>query len=238
MPAASPLLYSKSRVNKAADNIRAYVADPMHAGDLSEDFEVVVAFRAAHQLPLTKASMGLRSMVKTEACLVQVSQRLKRIPTILDKLIRQPEMALARMQDVGGCRAVLANIDEVRRVQRRIHRNGKQRRMVDYIATPAPSGYRGVHVIVEYDDRMIEVQLRTEVQHHWAVTVERLGGSLNEDLKSGYGPDEVLNLLAAISQGAAIEEAGGTVDQTLRDEISRLRVEADQYLRGGRSDGN
>ena len=148
-------------------------------------------------------------MVKTEACEVEVSQRLKRFPTIVGKLIRQPEMALARMQDIGGCRAVLNSADEVYRVQRRLRKNGREKRFVDYIKDPAESGYRGVHVMTEYDDRTIEVQLRTQVQHQWAVTVERLGGRMDTDLKSGIGPPEVLNLMKAISEAMAQEEAGG-----------------------------
>jgi hypothetical protein len=30
--------------------------------------------------------MGLRSVVKTEQCQIEVTQRLKRVPTIVDKL--------------------------------------------------------------------------------------------------------------------------------------------------------
>ncbi len=45
--------------------------------------------------------MGLRSMVRTERCQIEVSQRLKRVPTIIDKLLREPTMQLANMQDIG-----------------------------------------------------------------------------------------------------------------------------------------
>jgi len=48
--------------------------------------------------------MGLRSVVGTEGCTVEVTQRLKRVPTIVDKLRREPTMQLASMQDIGGCR--------------------------------------------------------------------------------------------------------------------------------------
>lgn len=36
-----------------------------------------------------------------------VAQRLKRVPTIAGKLLREPGMKLSRMEDVGGVRAVL-----------------------------------------------------------------------------------------------------------------------------------
>ena len=178
--------------------------------------------------------MGLRSVVRTENCRArEVSQRLKRLPTILEKLVREPTMALANMQDIGGCRAILASIDEVRRVQRRLSKNRPPIRAYDYIDAPRRSGYRGVHVIVQYDGRSIEVQLRTRIMHEWAVAVERLGGRIGEDLKSSHGPPEVLELLEAVSEAMAVEESGGVVENSLMERIDRLRASAQPFLKGG-----
>lgn len=195
--------------------------------------EVLFAYRAAHQYPLSKANMGLRSMVTTERCRVEVSQRLKRAPTILAKLDLHPTMRLSAMQDIGGCRAVLTSIDEIRRVERRLRRNRPPVGYDDYITTPKSSGYRGVHVIVEYDGRLIEIQLRTTVMHEWAITVERLSGRIGSDLKSGRGPAEVLDLMEAISEAMATEEYGAVVPQVQVDRIKSLRKLANPYLTGG-----
>ena len=78
----------------------------------------------------------------------------------------------------------------------------------------------------------IEVQLRARVMHSWAIAVERLGGRLQEDLKSGKGPIEVLEFLGAVSEAMAIEECGDDVDANLIGEINRLRVRAGQWLGG------
>ena len=177
--------------------------------------------------------MGLRSMVASEGCSVEVSQRLKRFPTIVDKILRYPDMRLVAMQDIGGCRAVLANIDEVRRVERRVKKRRPPTKISDYITNPKPSGYRGVHLIVQYDGRALEVQLRTQVMHQWAITVERLSGRLQEDLKSSRGPAEVLAYLSAASEAMAIEEAGGVVDQEFLVALDDLRDKAVPYLQGG-----
>lgn len=207
-------------------------------GDLSDEaavreaLDVVRQFRSAHRIPLTKANMGLRSVVRTEGCPAEVSQRLKRVPTVLDKLRREPTMALANMQDVGGCRAVVDTIDEVRRTQRRMAKNRPPVRTSDYIASPRASGYRGVHLVVIYDKRSIEVQLRTRVMHEWAITVERLSGRLGSDLKSGAGPAQVLSLLQAISDAMAIEEAGGVVGPEQLAQIGSLRRAALAFLPG------
>ncbi len=115
--------------------------------------------------------MGLRSCVDTEGLYaVEFGQRLKRTPTIIDKLRRRPTMKLSSMQDIGGCRAVFSKQSEVARVLARFTYNSLKRNEIedtvrDYVTNPRSSGYRGVHVWTRYDGRRIEVQLRTEMQH-------------------------------------------------------------------------
>lgn len=225
---------SNSQVNRAGKFLRSWARGELIDESRYESaLDVLLALRAAHQYPLIKANNGLRSMVRTEECQVEVTQRLKRVPTIIDKLRREPTMALASMQDIGGCRAVLDSIDEVRRVQRRLSRNRPPVRVTDYITSPRSSGYRGVHVVVQYDERNIEVQLRTRMMHEWAITVEGLSGRLATDLKGGIGPAPVLALLEAISQAMALEEERSAVGPDLQDTIERLRREAVPLLSGG-----
>ena len=93
-------------------------------------------------------------------------------------------------------------------------------------------------MIVRYEDvdgadRAIEVQLRTAVMHEWAISVERLSGRLDVDLKSGRGPDAVLALFKAISEAMAVEEDGGSVPNDRLAVIAQLRQAAVPYL--GRS---
>jgi putative GTP pyrophosphokinase len=225
-----------SQVNKAGRTLRRWMR-----GDIDDDaafdaaVDVVSTYRAAHAYSLTKATMGLRSMVKTEGCPIEVSQRLKRMTTILDKLQREPTMQLANMQDIGGCRAIFETIRELRRVENRLKKNRPPLRYSDYISKPRVSGYRAVHVVVEYHDadydrRAIEVQLRTKVMHEWAIAVERLSGRLRDDLKSGRGPKVLLSWLAAISEAMAIEEVGGVVSADLLARIAKLRAEALPFL--------
>jgi ppGpp synthetase/RelA/SpoT-type nucleotidyltranferase len=195
---------------------------------------VLIEHRAAHATPLAKANMGLRSRVQTAKCEnVDVSQRLKRVPTILDKLRREPTMQLATMQDIGGCRAVLASIDEIRRVQKRLA--GRALKTNDYVDAPRESGYRGVHVIVQYDGYLTEVQLRTGLMHQWAYTVERLSGRLGVDLKAGKGPAPVLDWLKAVSRAMALEEAGQPPDGEGMKLLEEYRQKAVPFLEGGRS---
>ena len=139
------------------------------------------------------------------------------------------------MQDFGGCRAVLDNIDEVRRVQERVSRSHRRRtgtapHVKDYIFSPRDSGYRGVHVIVAYDERLVEVQLRTKVMHEWAITVERLSGRTGINLKSADGPEELQEFFSLASELMAIDEVGGYADPERLQRMTNLREVALQFL--------
>jgi putative GTP pyrophosphokinase len=228
---------SRNQVNKAGDTLRRSSVDPAAVSekDLEEALLAAWLFRSAHEYPLIKANNGLRSVLRTEKAGALVTQRLKQWGTILSKLEREPKLELARMQDIGGCRAVLGSINELRAVQKRFEKNrSPDVRLKDYITEPKPSGYRGVHVIVKYPDksgekRTIEVQLRTRVMHEWAITVEKISGR-DYDLKSGTGPPPLLNFMQAVSQAMATEELGKVVDSETRSMITSLRELATPYL--------
>lgn len=224
---------SKSQVNKAGKVLRRWARGELVGHEHDAALSVLLEHRAAFQSPLTKAAMALRSMVQTEGCRVEVSQRLKRIPTIVDKLRREPTMQLANMQDIGGCRAVLDSVDELRRVQARRSRNRPPLRVSDYIAAPRSSGYRAGHVVVSYDDRPIEVQLRTRVMHEWAIAVERTSGRMGKDLKAGLGPEVVLAFFRVVSEAMATEERGEIVDPSTVERVNAMREAALRYLGGG-----
>jgi ppGpp synthetase/RelA/SpoT-type nucleotidyltranferase len=168
---------SKSRVDKAGKRLRAHAE-----GDLELDAEALAAerervreFRLAHGRPLALVAANLRYYVRQESDLMIIGRRLKRVPTIIDKLTRHPEMALSRMHDIGGCRAVLRNEEQVRAICSRLEGNWDLAHApYDYIARPKDDGYRAVHLVVWRESCRVEVQLRTISQHRWAELIERL----------------------------------------------------------------
>jgi ppGpp synthetase/RelA/SpoT-type nucleotidyltranferase len=87
-------------------------------------------------------------------------------------------------------------------------------------------------VVVEYDGKSIEVQLRTQAMHQWAVTVERLSGSLNQDLRSGSEASELMEWLGEMSETTALEEAGHVLSQATVDRLNMLRIRAVKYIAG------
>lgn len=193
---------------------------------------VLRAFRTQHQVPLTKVVMSARSVLATEGLPVGVSQRLKKTPTIIDKLRREPTLALSRMQDIGSCQVIVANIAEVRRVDERLRALSSNRvvHSRDHIVEPKASGYRSLHTVVERNGRMIETQLRTIVMHDWAVAVERLGGRAGIHLESGDGPHEAAECLRPASEATRQEQEGSEVSADLRRTISDARNQALPWL--------
>lgn len=178
--------------------------------------------------------MALRQRLDTKSVHGAVAQRLKRRATIIHKLGRHPNIQLTTMQDVGGCRAVLPDRESVRRY---LKGWGVRHRLVEeynYVADPALSGYRAVHWVVKYPVRghnsLIEMQIRTELQHEWDLTVERLGSRLRRDLKSGEGPIEILDWLRAVADAFAYIEQGDAVPPSLDERIEDLGRHARSHL--------
>jgi len=223
VPAKKPQ-YSKTQVRKAGKFLREMwrlrlVDEP---AALDHALTVLEDWRACHSYPLTKARAGLRARLTTRSVEGDVSQRLKRTGRIIPKLARFPSMQLDTMQDIAGCRAVVSSQADVRQIMQGWRVMDRLIRVDDYVSSPRASGYRAVHLILDYDGFPIEMQLRTTLQHDWAYTVETWGGRLGVDLKSGQGPAEALDLLTALSEAMAIDEAGQSVPQALLDKIKTL----------------
>lgn len=130
-------------------------------------------------------------------------------------------MRLARMQDIGGVRAVLHSIDEVYSLAEKYKTKSRFRHELvgekDYINSPRDEdGYRSLHLIYkyrgnnprakEYDDLLVELQIRTKLQHIWATAVETMGTFLGQALKSRLGDKEWHDFFSLVSSAFAIEE--------------------------------
>jgi len=117
---------------------------------------------------------------------------------IVAKLRRQ-SIRLGQIQDIAGCRVVLPNLDAQDKVLAEVLRLFPDAMVDDRRERPS-FGYRAVHVIVKADGKMAEVQLRTQLQHLWAATSEKLSDLFGVELKYGGGPNEPAALLQQLSQ--------------------------------------
>lgn len=187
------------------------------AGDPEAALRVIGNWRTSHAFPLNTFQMGMRTRSRTLDPTALVAQRVKRLSSIRDKLERYPTMELSQMQDIGGCRAVVKDVETVMRVRdlclrsRSRHRLHKQN---DYVAEPKASGYRSIHLVYRYaSDRkdtynglLIEVQIRSQLQHAWATAVETVGTFLQQSLKASRGSDDWLRFFLLMGSAMAIRE--------------------------------
>lgn len=209
---------SKSRVNRAGDRIR-------NGNPELSDFLVVEEWRGAHRWVLNTFQAILRN--RTRGKKITVAQRHKRRSTIFDKLHRMPEMQLARMDDIAGCRLIFENLKSLHDFRENLHRarfNHRRRNTLDkydYVTNPKPTGYRGIHDVYEYDVRSevgqhlkglyVEIQYRTLVQHAWATAVEVIGFVTENQPKFQRGDKRYEQAMALASEilARAFEEATG-----------------------------
>lgn len=84
----------------------------------------------------------------------------------------------------------------------------------DYRETGKPdTGYRGLHIVVVRQARLVEVQLRTGGQHYWAEQVERTSSFIGHNLKDGDGPAELLDSFKVASDLTWQRENGTALDK-------------------------
>ena len=226
--------YSKSQINKAGE----ILADsPNHSLD---EFiwatKVLANWRACHGYPINTFQATLRQKLKSIDPSAMVAQRLKRTPSIVFKLQRFKGMQLARMQDIGGLRAIVSSMAKLKALDRAYRSARFQHELSsskNYLECPKEDGYRGIHLIYkynnpsapEYNGLSVELQLRTRLEHAWATAVETMGTFLGQALKSGQGEKDWRRFFAVASAVLAAEEKTKPVPGFEKYNIERLCTE-------------
>lgn len=188
-------LFSRNQVNHAG---RIFISDNPSVKEITEATKILTNWRACHGYPINTFQATLRNKLKHIDEKAIVAQRLKRSPSIIAKLTRFSTMQLAQMQDIGGLRSVVASLTNVKKLEQEYRESQFKHELVkskDYIAHPKADGYRSIHLVFRYknplatayDGLLIELQIRTKLQHAWATAVETMGTFLGQALKSSQG---------------------------------------------------
>ena len=197
--------YSRTTVKKAG---KKYVSSDAKPEEKSEALTIINNWRSAHAYPLQVIYVHLKRIAPKDTI---VAQRLKRLYSITHKLSRFPNMSLATMQDIGGCRVVVNTIDDVYSLVNRLKSSRmrhEKKEEYDYIETPKADGYRSYHLVLsyqsdkkyEYNGLFIEVQIRTHLQHMWATAVETMDTFTGNPIKIGRGSIENRHFFLLVSQ--------------------------------------
>ena len=220
------LVFSKNQINEAARAIRHGITGK----ERLESIKKIQNFREYHLYPLMLIKNHLSRTSRIINDEIIVARRLKRLPTIIDKLERvtldgatSNHIKLTRMQDIAGCRAIVKDLKELNALwdklnaSRSVHKIIKPR---SYL-TPKPSGYSGVHLIYEcysgqdagheWKGTKVEVQLRTQLQHDWATSLEIIDTLEQIRLKTSHVGEEkwreffsLSGILVANKEGACV----------------------------------
>lgn len=110
--------FSKKRVNKSGSYLAHNTINTVNESEFDENLEIFNNWRALHSYPMNIIYMNLNRRIKKlgiqDAIIVQ---RLKRSPSILNKLNRFKDMQLSRMQDIGGVRIIVKKISDIYKIR-------------------------------------------------------------------------------------------------------------------------
>lgn len=121
--------------------------------------------------------------------------------SLIEKL-RRESIRLSQVQDIAGCRVVVADIAEQERIVASLRVVFARASVTDRRADPS-HGYRAVHVIARISGKLVEIQVRTLLQDLWAELSEKLSDVIDPNIKYGGGHNDIRCLLANISERIA-----------------------------------
>jgi len=132
-------------------------------------------------------------LVRQQLALEPTGRPAKSTSAIVEKLHRET-IRLSQVQDIAGCRIVVPDFPEQEKVVAALASAFPKSSVVDRRAAPT-HGYRAVHVVVEALGRLVEIQVRTTLQHTWAEVSEKLSDVIDPAIKYGGGPDNIKDAL-------------------------------------------
>jgi ppGpp synthetase/RelA/SpoT-type nucleotidyltranferase len=154
--------------------------------------------------------------------------RVKTLRTTLWKLRRLPQVrSLAHIRDLAGMRVIVhgtrSDQDELVGRLADLFRAERPPKLIDRRADPR-TGYRAVHLEIRRGGILIEIQVRTALQHRWAESFERTADQVGRGIRYGEAvhgnADRLLNGLAAMACRIDRYEAHGTTsDRAIVDRL-------------------
>ena len=177
---------SKTQVDRLGDRLRK--------GNISEaDLKMLDDYRKSFSLAYGQVIKAIENFN-----LKQTGRPAKSTTSIIDKLHRE-SIRLSQIQDIAGCRIVVENVQEQNRVVEHIRTAFSSLVIADRRLQPS-YGYRAVHLIVKMNKRLIEIQVRTTLQHEWAELSEKFSDKIDPLIKYGGGNEEIQKFLLGLSR--------------------------------------
>lgn len=187
-------MISKTQVDKLGERLRK--------GDITEaDLRMLDEYRRS----FLEAYEFVLKAIRNELRLEPTGRPAKSTTAIIEKLVRE-SIRLSQVPDVAGCRVVVPGIAQQETVVSDLSSVFDNVTVVDRRERPT-NGYRAVHLIIHTSGKLVEIQVRTLLQHGWAELSEKAADLIDPDIKYGGGDPRVIEALLNTSTLFAVEES-------------------------------
>jgi putative GTP pyrophosphokinase len=198
---------SRTQIDRLGDRLRK--------GHLTDDdLQLLDQYRRS----FTEAYEWVAPTIRYRTGLEPTGRPAKSTTSIVEKL-RRESIRLTQIQDIAGCRLVVAEIAEQDFLVESLIELFPNSNVVDRRHKPS-HGYRAVHVIALINGKAVEIQVRTALQQIWAEVSEKLSDQFDPSIKYGGGDEFVKNYL---------NESSALIEQHENKESLLLKVKNQLY---------
>lgn len=167
----------------------------MRKGFLNEaDLRFLDEYRRSFEEPFEFVILTIRQKLQLEP----TGRPAKSTSSLFEKL-RRESIRLSQVQDIAGCRIVVSDILEQDKIVALLTSIFTDVSIVDR-RVKSSYNYRAVHGIIKIRNKLIEIQIRTALQHLWAELSEKYSDIYDPNIKYGGGSEEIRDLLLDISE--------------------------------------
>jgi putative GTP pyrophosphokinase len=145
-----------------------------------------------------------------------VTPRTKLTMSVVDKLKRE-SIRLSQMQDIAGCRIVVPDVAHQNALLEKLSASFSKVEISDRREKPSHS-YRAVHLLVQIENRCVEIQIRTQLQALWAELSEKLSDKFGIAIKYGGGAEGVQQQLKSLSKAIHVMEV---IEPVINDPVTQ-----------------
>jgi putative GTP pyrophosphokinase len=215
--------FSKSQIDRLGNRLRK--GSPSEA-----DLRLLDEYRRS----FGEAYDAVVRTIRKQLSLQPSGRPAKSTTSIIEKL-RRESIRLSQVQDIAGCRLIVANVRAQDRAIQILRHAFSNPIIVDRRTNPS-HGYRAVHVIVRISKHLIEIQVRSTLQHLWAEFSERLADRVDPGIKYGIGNEQVREVLSQTSETVAEFEdlekglKPGILQKRRRERMTQLKQRITEHL--------